>query len=122
MACSIEAAKSVYGVKKIKDVKIIENGIDVLKFQNIDITEIEELRKKLNISSNDFVIGNISRFDNNKNQIFIVDIFEKLLQIKKNSILVLGGKKREGKEKNYRKNKKEWFGRKSKDSWYKKRY
>lgn len=27
-----------------------------------------------------------------------------------------------GKEKNYRKNKKEWFGRKSKDSWYKKRY
>lgn len=99
LACSIEAAKSVYGVKKIKDVKIIENGIDVLKFQNIDITEIEELRKKLNISSNDFVIGNISRFDNNKNQIFIVDIFEKLLQIKKNSILVLGGTEGEEKKK-----------------------
>lgn len=52
----------------------------------------------MEIPENAFVIGNITRFDKNKNQYFIVEIFIKLLEIIPNSILILGGTDGEEKE------------------------
>lgn len=63
---------------------IIKNGIDLKKFQRRP--KDPELLKKYNLSENDFIIGNISRFDYQKNQKFIiknsVSLFQKYPDLK----------------------------------------
>lgn len=63
---------------------IIKNGINLKKFERK--SKDPELLKKYNLSDNDFLIGNISRFDYQKNQKFIiknsVSLFEKYPDLK----------------------------------------
>ncbi len=92
LACSNEAGNSLYGEKFFsKNGKVIKNGIDLYKFFNIT-EKSEELKNEFNLSNeNDLILGNITRFDSNKNQTFIVDVFYEILKKKNNAILLLGG-------------------------------
>lgn len=77
-------------VMKSNSYKIIKNAIDLDKFQ-FNETIRNEYRKKLNIDKNTLVIGNVGRFHFQKNHKFIIEIFEKILEERKDSILLLIG-------------------------------
>ena len=92
LACSEEAGISLYGEKVFKNSgKVVKNGIKVEDFLNVSAKDLLLLREKYCIPSNAFVLGNITRFDSNKNQLFILEIFKSILIKKPNSILILGG-------------------------------
>lgn len=92
LACSEYAGNYLYG-KNIfsKHGETINNGIEIKKFQNIDEKLINKIRGMYDIDNDDFIIGNITRFEIRKNYSFILDVFVEVLKIKPNSTLILGG-------------------------------
>lgn len=66
------------------------NGINVDRFEKCNTSKLV-IRKQFNIPENSFVIGHIGRFTLAKNHGFLIDIFEKILKIKSNAILLLVG-------------------------------
>lgn len=86
-ACGKEAAKYMY--YNYKDTFIVRNAIDTNKFK-FDLDRRIEARKKLDLEDK-FVIGNVARMTDIKNQIFLVDILQQILKINKMSVLVLVG-------------------------------
>lgn len=94
-ACSNSSGKYFYTKKIINSdkYKIINNAIDTKKYEfNISIRN--EYRKFLNIDDK-IVLGNVGRLHFGKNQLFIIDILDKLLKINPKFFLILVG---EGKE------------------------
>lgn len=87
LACSTEAGKALYGKKKFS---IIENGIKIEKF-NYNEKHRNSYRKEWKIKNEDFVIGHIGRFDVPKNHKFLIEIYEEIYKINKNSKLILVG-------------------------------
>ena len=86
LACSKESGKYSFGRKQFK---VIYNGIDIQKFTpNLNIRNA--IREELNCKDK-FVVGNIGRFEKQKNQIFLIDIFNEILKKDKNSVLLLFG-------------------------------
>lgn len=87
LACSKTAAEWLFGSDK--DVEIIYNGIDIDKF-TYDINIRNIIRNKLECDKK-FIIGNVGRLSWQKNQSFILDIFEKYLKTNINAELWLIG-------------------------------
>ena len=86
-ACSEDAGKYTF---KNRQFKVIHNSIDTKRFLfNKEIRE--EIRKELNIEDK-YVIGNVGRLHEQKNQTFLIDIFYKLLKKKENAFLLIIGK------------------------------
>lgn len=85
-ACSTSAAEMLF---KNKEYIVINNAIDLEKFK-FSNKKRKELRKKLNID-NKFVIGEFGRLCSQKNQFFILKIFNEYLNKNQNSILLLAG-------------------------------
>lgn len=81
--------KEVNQMFGVKDTIVIKNGVMVEKFAVSTPKEI--LKKKLGIKESAIVIGHIGRFTEVKNHRFLLDVFEKFLEIKQNSVLVLIG-------------------------------
>ena len=88
LACSYEAGIGLYG--KNQPFIFVPNGIDLESYQNISQSK-EEIRSKIAISQNALVIGNIGRFEEQKNHDFLIDIFEKVVKKRPNSHLILIG-------------------------------
>lgn len=89
LACSQAAAKAMFPEK---DVTVIKNGIDVNKFSfNEEIRD--KIRRRYSISDK-LVLGNVARFEVQKNHEFLIDIFSEVHEINKNSVLILVGKGR----------------------------
>ena len=91
LACSEEAAKWKFPDEVIQNKKyeIVKNGIDIERFKfNEEIRK--EYRKKLGVNDK-FVICHTGRFDVNKNQRFLVDIFKKIQKKYKDVILLFVG-------------------------------
>ena len=85
-ACGVEAGKWLY---PNRDFKVINNGIDVNKFEfNKDIRE--EYRKKLNIKKEKLIV-HVGNFNEQKNHSFLIDIFNEILKIDSNYKLLLIG-------------------------------
>ena len=85
-----DMADELNNMFNVKNTAVINNGIDFNRFKRID-TEKKEIRKKLGIPENAFVLGHVGRFHPVKNHKFIVQVFEKLKEKKKNSFLLLVG-------------------------------
>lgn len=90
-ACSKEAGRWLFGKKLMDENKvcIVNNAIDFNKFKfdnNVGI----RIRKELNILDK-FVVGNIGRFTNQKNHVFLIDVFYEIYKKNKNSVLLLVG-------------------------------
>lgn len=98
MACSRDAGNYLFGKNNTQKgkVNIVNNAIDLKRFDYDEETRIK-LRKKMGIE-NKFVIGNIGRFSEQKNQIRILQIFKTLYEKNNNSVLILIGN---GEEKQY---------------------
>ena len=91
-ACSDKAAKWMFGnrILKLKKYSLIANGIEVDQY-TFNPSSRANLRKILGIHDNQFVIGHVGRFVEQKNHEFIIDIFYELLTIQKNALLLLIG-------------------------------
>ena len=89
VSCSIEAGVSLYGEYRKNQILVIKNGINYTKFLQSNVKEL--LQQYPLLQNNDCVWGNITRFDDNKNQLFILDIFKDFLNFNNRAVLVLGG-------------------------------
>ena len=89
-ACSLSAAEWKFP-KKIcnNDVIVLRNGVDVEKFRfNESIRQ--KMRKELGLEDY-WVVGHVGRFTEEKNQIYLIHVFEKLLKNDHNIKLVFVG-------------------------------
>ena len=87
LACSTEAGKWLYGNRKYE---VIYNGIDINDFAFNNKKRIN-IRKSLGIEDSDFVVGNIGRFEKQKNHKRILEIFNEIVKIDQNAKLILVG-------------------------------
>ena len=56
-----------------------------------DIEKTEFLKKEFLIKNTDFVVGNITRFDDNKNTLFTIRVFFEIKKLYPQAVLLLGG-------------------------------
>ena len=93
IAPSTEAAEFMFGKNcvKRKQAIIIKNAIAVEDFV-FDYKRRNMIRKELNIADEEFVIGHVGRFANQKNHKFLIDIFSEIVKKRENSTLILVGK------------------------------
>ncbi len=92
-ACSELAGDYLYGDKFFAQKgKVLSNGIDTGKFARVSSADVANLKNELAITdSNALVIGNVTRFDDNKNPLFALEVFREILQRIPSAVLVLGG-------------------------------
>lgn len=98
MACSIEAGKWLFGNKVAHGdcFILIRNSIDSDRFTfNNESRSITRTRLSL---ENKFVIGNVGRLVKSKNHVFLIEIFEKVLEQAGNAMLLIVG---DGEEKQH---------------------
>lgn len=88
-ACSEDAAKWLFNEKASESI-IIENGIEADKFRyNEEIRK--EVRTDLNISDEVTALGHIGRFYDQKNHMFLIDVFCAYEKLNPNTVLCLVG-------------------------------
>lgn len=90
-ACSESAAKWLFSDKDIRSNKvvIIKNAIDSAKFKyNAD--KAIKVKEDLGLAES-LIIGNVARFFSEKNHVFLIEIFNELISMYENSILLLIG-------------------------------
>ncbi len=88
VACSSEAGVSLFGENT--PFKVVHNGIDLELFR-VEKKKKHENRERIGLAKSDFVVGNIGRMEKQKNQDFLIDIFESVLVIQPDAKLVLVG-------------------------------
>ena len=98
-SCSRFASEFFYTKKIIKDskYKIIKNAINLNSYIFNEKTR-DEYRKRLNISKDIIVYGNVGRMHFQKNQKFLLKIFIEIQKEQKNSLLLLIGDGEDRKE------------------------
>ncbi|WZL82118.1 glycosyltransferase [Vallitaleaceae bacterium 9-2] len=89
-ACSKKASQWMFGEQiEPSRIKIMKNAIDTDKYKYCKENR-EYIRSKYNID-NKFVIGHIGRFSYQKNQEFLIEIFEEIFQLRKDIVLFMIG-------------------------------
>ncbi|WP_347548660.1 glycosyltransferase family 1 protein [Pseudalkalibacillus hwajinpoensis] len=88
-ACSHLASNWLYS-KKVKSSIILKNGIEPEQFSYSDQIR-KSVREELNIGDKTFVLGHVGRFARQKNHPFLIDLFNRFQQGKKDSVLILAG-------------------------------
>lgn len=78
-ACSVSAGKSIFDKRNFY---VVRNLIQTTQYA-FDENARNRYRSEWNIKDNDFLIGNIARFENQKNPFFIIDIISELMQSEK---------------------------------------
>ncbi len=91
MACGYEAGAFLFGNKEMENQKVIilNNAIDENEFKYNEIKR-KKIRSKLGIK-NEYVIGHIGRFMEQKNHIYLIDVFARVLQNIPDAKLILIG-------------------------------
>lgn len=88
-ACSTEAGKYLFGQKR--KFTIIPNAIDLQRF-DYNKKVRNEVRNELMLDDDQLVIGNIGRFNLQKNHTFLLSIFHEIVKKRNNTTLLLVGK------------------------------
>lgn len=91
-ACSDIAGNSKYTKEFIHSGKylIINNAIDTEAYQ-YNKEKRKEIREKLDIIAENFVLGNVGRLEHEKNHSFLLGIFKSILSRKPEAVLLLIG-------------------------------
>ncbi len=96
MGCSEAAGLWLFGKKICQSDRYfnVRNAIDVQKYcysKNI----ADEVRKELGYTDSDYIIGHVGRFSEQKNHMFLLDIFNEALKKNENcKLLLVGGGER----------------------------
>lgn len=85
-----EQAKIAKDYYKFNNYEIVHNGIDFNKIKDNMLTK-EDARKTLNLSKDDFVVCGVGRLNKIKKYDFLIQIFYKLVQRKKEAKLIIAG-------------------------------
>lgn len=90
-ACSIEAGKWLFGTKIVQSTKfsVLKNAIDIDKF--IFNSNIRKQKREEFGLENKFIIGNVGRFHEQKNHIFMIKLFDIFLKKNHDACLLLIG-------------------------------
>lgn len=88
MACSQQAGEWLFGKKH--DFTILYNAIELSQF-DFDIHTRDNVRATLGISNKTLVVGHIGRFVTQKNHLFLIDVFNQVVQNGKDALLILVG-------------------------------
>ena len=84
--CSTESLEFMFNTKKGY---LLKNGVDLSKFKFKEEYR-NEIRGKFNLRPDDFVIGHVGRFCNQKNHRFLIDVFKKYLETNKGYLMLIG--------------------------------
>lgn len=87
VACSQLAGTWMFGKKA--EIMVIPNGVELNKFCFQEKIRLK-IRKELAVEAN-FVVGNVGRFTTQKNHLFLLEVFAKLLEKNPRAVLVLVG-------------------------------
>ncbi len=90
IALHSEMAREINEMLGINDTFVVHNGIDVDRFKHV-VESREQIRERIGIPANAFVVGHVGRFDPVKNHSFIIDIFSCIFRQNPNSYLLLVG-------------------------------
>ncbi len=88
MACGQDAGRSLFGDKT--DFSVLNNALELENYRFDETIRMRE-REALGIAPDDFVVGHVGRFTNQKNHRFIIEIFSALLKKEPNAKLLLVG-------------------------------
>ncbi|MDO4465980.1 MAG: glycosyltransferase family 1 protein [Bacillota bacterium] len=86
-ACSYDSGISQFG--KHSPFEVIKNGIQSEKFLWNEKTR-KRIRDEFSLE-NKFVVGNVARFEEQKNHLFLIEVFYEILKIQENAVLMLVG-------------------------------
>lgn len=89
LACGEEAAKWLYK-KRSKEAIIINNGIDIKKFE-YSPKKREKIRDELGANEETVIIGHVGRFSKQKNHKFLIEIYREYVKKNPNSLLIMVG-------------------------------
>jgi len=90
-ACSFEAGLDKYPKQLANDrLVVIPNGIKIEDFRRDDAKR-RAVRKELNLTDEDFVIGHVGRFSYQKNHEMLIQVFKRVKERHKASKLLLVG-------------------------------
>ncbi len=91
LACSAEAARWLFNEKNTASpIEIVPNAIDTDKYC-FSTAHREELRGRYEIREDELLLGSVGRFGPEKNNLFMLDILEKLLERRAPAKLMLVG-------------------------------
>lgn len=92
-ACGAAAGCYLYGESLFKKNGIvIHNGIDVDRFLSVPEHELVCLKAEFSMPEKSGpIFGNITRFEDKKNQMFAVEVFQQIVNQYPNAIFLLGG-------------------------------
>lgn len=92
-ACGNAAGRYLYGERLFRRKGIvIHNGIDIERFLSVPEQEIAGLKTEFSLPERcGPILGNITRFEDKKNQMFAVEVFRQLLNRYPNAVFLLGG-------------------------------
>jgi len=90
--CSKEACEFLFGERCFNDnrVRIINNGIETENFVFNEEIRVK-MREELGIKDSTIVVGHVGRFSYPKNHDFLIDIFKKVNEKNRNTLLLLVG-------------------------------
>lgn len=90
-ACSRPAAEFLFPEKLLRErgFRFIPNGIDTARF-SCDAARREEIRRELGTEKR-FLVGSVGRLCYQKNQSFVLEVFERLQSLRPDSMLLLVG-------------------------------
>lgn len=89
LAISPESAKYLYGNNK--NVRIVPNAIDLEKYSSITSAEQNRIKEQIGVSPDCKIIGHVGRFDDAKNQMFLISVFKEMLNMNEKLVLILVG-------------------------------
>lgn len=91
-APSTEAAEYMFGKECVECGKavLLHNAIDTSIYQ-FDSAEREKVREELGIAE-EFVVGHVGRFNQQKNHEFLIDVFFEIKKVRNDAKLILCGK------------------------------
>lgn len=78
VCCSRNAGDFLFG--RNSSFEVLYNGINIKSIKKIDKIKIDEICKKFEIRKDDIIIGQVGRFDENKNQVFTINMAEYFLK------------------------------------------
>ena len=89
--CSVAAGEWLFGKKAVRSSSwhLLKNAVDARNFQ-YDPKSAGELKEKWNLQSK-LVVGHVGRFSEQKNHVGLIEIFEKVVYLKPDSVLILIG-------------------------------
>ncbi len=90
--CSEVAGRYLFGNKTYNEGKVhlLKNAIELSRFA-YDETLRQKKREELGIADGTFVVGHVGRFVAQKNHEFLIDVFNEIVKLRADSVLLLAG-------------------------------